>query len=510
MAGPGVNWLDRAIGFVAPGVGAARIEARARMARGAVIRNAYDAASRGRRTDGWRAVSTDANAETYAANGRLRDVVRDLVRNNAWAARAKSVIANNAVGSGIVLAVTGKTPARKAKVKQLLTDHLESTAIDADGRLNIYGLQNLAMATIVEAGEVLIRRRVRRAEDGLVLPLQLQLLEPDFLDTNVDGVLPGGNYAVQGVEFDLRGQRVAYYLFDQHPGSMQRRGSFRGTRVSADYVAHIYRVDRPGQVRGVTWYAPIIPRLHDLADLSDAQILKQKIAACFAGYIKDNGLGGDYSGAASGQGDQADGGGYPIENLEPGIIERLGYGEDITFTNPPSTQDFGPYAQLTLREIAVGMNIPYEAMTGDLSSVNFSSGRMGWLEFQRAIESWRWNMLMPGMMQPILRWADEAIRVVTMSTEPYRVDCTPPRREMIDPDSEIKSATSAIRAGLSSRSNEIRKLGYEPDAIDAEIAADNARADTLALVLDSDPRKTSGAGMMQASAGAVPPPVNPQ
>ncbi len=208
------NWLDRAISFAFPSIGAARMDARARIARADRIRNLFEGASRSRRTDGWRAVTTDANAETFLANGRLRDVARDLVRNNAFAARAKAVIPANVVGAGIVLSVKAARQARQDRIKGLIRDHFETTAIDADGRLNIYGLQALAMATIVEAGEVLIRRRVRRAEDGLPLPLQLQVLEPDFLDTNVDGPLGNGNYAVQGIEFDLRGQRVAYYLFD--------------------------------------------------------------------------------------------------------------------------------------------------------------------------------------------------------------------------------------------------------------------------------------------------------
>ncbi len=491
------NWLDRAISFAFPSIGAARMDARARIARADRIRNLFEGASRGRRTDGWRAVTTDANAETFLANGRLRDVARDLVRNNAFAARAKAVIPANVVGAGIVLSVKAARQARQDRIKGLIRDHFETTAIDADGRLNIYGLQALAMATIVEAGEVLIRRRVRRAEDGLPLPLQLQVLEPDFLDTNVDGPLGNGNYAVQGIEFDLRGQRVAYYLFDQHPGDMRGFSGYRGNRVSADFVTHVYRVDRPGQVRGVTWFAPVITRLHDLADLSDAQLMKQKIAACFAAFIKDNGQGESYAQQPAGPDGAPVTNAYPIETFEPGMIERLGEGEDISFATPPQSQDFGPYSMLVLREIATGMNIPYEAMTGDLTGVNFSSGRMGWLEFQRAVEGWRWNMLIPGMMDPVMRWANEAVRAVTMSSEPYRVDCTPPRREMIDPANDIRAAQQAIRSGLSSRSSEVRKLGYEPEDIDAEIKADNERADKLGLVLDSDPRKTSAAGLAQ-------------
>ena len=47
---------------------------------------------------------------------------------------------------------------------------------------------------------------------------------------------------------------------------------------------------------------------------------------------------------------------------------------------------------------------------------------------------------------------------------------------------------TAIGAGLLSRSEAIPAFGYEAEDIDREIAADNARADELGLVFDSDPR----------------------
>ena len=47
---------------------------------------------------------------------------------------------------------------------------------------------------------------------------------------------------------------------------------------------------------------------------------------------------------------------------------------------------------------------------------------------------------------------------------------------------------AAIRCGLMSRSEAISANGYDAEDVDREIAADNARADGLGLVLDSDPR----------------------
>jgi capsid protein len=48
-----------------------------------------------------------------------------------------------------------------------------------------------------------------------------------------------------------------------------------------------------------------------------------------------------------------------------------------------------------------------------------------------------------------------------------------------------------------SRSEAIAEFGYDAETVDAAIAADNARADRLGLVFDSDARKTQSSGAAQ-------------
>jgi lambda family phage portal protein len=490
--------LDRAISYFAPGWGEKRVSARSRIARMNLTRNVYEAASVSRRTQGWRAVGTDANSELQVAAGRIRDVARDMVRNNPYAARAKMVIAQNVVGTGIIPTVRSGRAERAAQIKALLDNHFDSTDIDADGNNNLYGLQELIVGTVAEAGECLVRKRARRAEDGYALPFQLQVLEPDFIDTNVDGNLRNGNTAIRGVEFDFRGKRVAYYLFDQHPGASSMR-AFRGQRVSADFIAHIYRVDRPGQVRGVSWFAPVIVRMRDFADYTDAQLMRQKIAACFGAFITTR---DDGNGATNEDGSplETTPSGFEMEQMEPGMVWRGGEGESVTFATPPTTSDFQPYSQVTLHEIAAGLGISHESFTGDWSGVNYSSGRLGRMDFDRSIESWQWNMLIPQFHGPLERWTREFAYVATGSTEAFSLGWTPPRRVMIDPDTEIKASQAAIRAGLASRSGEIRRSGDDPAEVNAQIIEDNAFADEKGFVFDSDPRKTTSRGVAQKNA----------
>jgi len=451
----------------------------------------YEGATTGRRSQGWRVVSTDANAEVLAGRSRLRDVARDMVRNNPHAARAKQVIAHNVVGKGILPSALSTVPQAQAELERLLKAHFDTTACDALGRHNLAGLEAMVMGTVVEAGECLVRFRPRRTEDRLPLPFQLQVMEPDHLDDSVNGRLRNGNMAIQGIEFTPFGKIAGYHLFNEHPGSLLSITT-QSHFVPAESVAHIFRTDRPGQARGVSWFAPIILRMRDRADVADAYLMRQKIAACFAAFIHSN---DEFIEETNADGTtKVNDRDVPLETIEPGMIERLRNGEQVTFGNPPGVGDYGDYMMNVDREVAVGLGISYEALTGDLSHVNFSSGRMGWLEFQRSIDAWRGHMLRPQLCDRIGQWFLDAAAIEIGRRWPAEIIWSEPRREMINPGQEVPATTRLIRSGLSSRSEEQRNRGFDPADLEAEIAEDNRRADDLGLIFDSDPRRVTNTG----------------
>jgi lambda family phage portal protein len=186
-----------------------------------------------------------------------------------------------------------------------------------------------------------------------------------------------------------------------------------------------------------------------------------------------------------------------IDKLEPGALEILPPGKDIRFANPPSVGEFDKITREYLLQIAAGFGVTYEALTGDLSRTNFSSARLGWLEFQRNIEAWRWQMLVPQMLNPIWNWFVAAGNIAGVRLDGIVAHWTPPRRELIDPSVEVKATAMAVRSGFQSLSEAIREFGYEPEEVFAEIKSDNELLDELGLVLDTDPRKLSGSGLTQ-------------
>lgn len=481
-----LNWLDRAISAVSPAAGVARLAARVQLARAE-----YEGAALGRRTNSWKRRQSDVNAELNPRTQQLlTGVAQDMVRNNAWAARGVSAIAEHTVGAGIIFHVM-----RNGKVDQPLTNrlkaHFDTTACDAEGRHNLYGLQLQAMRAIVTGGAALVRRRWRRIGDGLPLPFQLQVLEADYINTSHTGPSLTGNTVLWGIEFDLIGRRAGYWMHAAHPGSVTLANT--GTKfVPASEVAHVFRADRPEQQHGATWFAPVIVRMKDFNELVDAQVVRYKIASSFAAFVIDNG-----------EGDPAetvDGNGLPVEieanqeYLEPGTITHLTDTGSVEFSNPPGVEGYGEMTRVTTHEIAAGLGVPYDLLTGDLSQVSFISGRLGRLNFKRSVETWQWGMFITQFCEPVGSWALEALAMAGENTSGATIVWSPPRFEMMDPASEIPAIRDGIRSGLLNLSDELRASGIDADTHLATRAADNALLDAAGIVLDSDPRKVTQVG----------------
>lgn len=490
-----ITWLDRLLISVAPEWGLRRVRARATAQ--LMARN-FEAASIGRRTSGWSRRMTDANAAARGALAFLRAQARDLVRNNPWARRGIGRLVTKTVGWGIRPKATGRNAARVMELWKLWG---ETTDCDSAGKLNFYGLQALAMRTIVESGEVLIRRRWRRPGDGLAIPMQLQILEPDHIDTSKDNLLGiAGGKIIQGVEFDVIGKRVAYWLFDEHPGSNQHVSPI-SRRIPADGILHVYRVERPGQVRGTSWFASVDLRLHDFDEFEDATLLKQKIAACMAAFVTDvegetESLGAPGTDKKTGQ---------LLDALEPGMILSLPPGRQVTVANPPTTNDHTSYCQTSLRAVAAGLGTTYEELTGDFSQVNYSSARMAGNSAMADVHDWRWNMLVPQFFAPVWKWMLDAMILAGEDVESAAAEWTPPPQQQLDPGKESAATSQMVRSGQMTHDEMVREQGYDPEDFWKEYEAGLKRLDKFGIVIDSDPRRTTAQGQLQSAAPAATP-----
>jgi lambda family phage portal protein len=448
-----LTFLDRLIGYLSPEAGMRRARARFGMER---LRS-YDGAKVGRRTGGWITGGASANAEISSSLEKLRQRSRDLLRNNPWAVKAINSRVSNIVGTGIItkLLVDGET----SDAEQAVFDRWV-TYCDADGQHDYYGLQALVARTVEESGECLVRYRWRRPEDGLEVPLQLQVMEPDHLDTLKTEALDSGGQIVNGVEFNAIGQRVAYWLFPTHPGELAMLGrSFVSKRVPADEVLHIYEKTRPGQVRGVPRLTPTLMTFRDLDDYEEAELLRKGIEACFAVFVS-----GSESGVPSLGPEAAGKGGSRIEEIGAGMIHYTQPGESVSFAQPSNATGHNEFIRGYHHKLAAGANVTCEQLTGDLSRVNYSSIRAGLLEFRRSVEQYQWLTFIPQLCNPVVAAFSRAARLsgAIKTRKPITGQYTPPRWEWVDPVKDLTGELMEVAAGFKSWQEAVRRRGTDP------------------------------------------------
>ena len=468
-----MNIVDKLVSAVNPKAGAERARYRAiEKTINSSVRS-YEGATKSRRGDGWTSYNTseNANSDIQKSLKTLRDRSVDGYKNNASVFKAIRTIQNNVIGTGImptpVSAEIKLTPKETQRIKDEWKAWAESVECDFDGFFTHYGLQSLIMRNIAMQGEVFI---LKRRDSKSRHPIKLQVLSPHMVDHTKNSYMiteREGNYVVQGVEFDSQGRRIGYWVFDHNPNNeytMKLQPKF----VSADDMIHVFYKEYPEQVRGVPFGTSSMLSMRDLADYKDAQLMLQKVAACHVAFTtKQEG--------ADGLGNLDTVTGQEIDRMEPGIIERLAPGETVTFNNPPTPSSFSEYVSKNQQENAAGYGITYEQLTGDLKNTNFSSGRMGWIEAQRQVEDWQYNMFIPQFCGKIWGWFIEGLKIKMIINKNVGAEWTPQGREMIDPVKEMKGLILELESGLISWDEACKRRGYNPDTLFEQMILDKKR-----------------------------------
>ena len=435
-------------------------------------KRAYEAADKSRRGRAFRlAKSTGANREIAGALVTLRDRSRHMVRNNGWANRAVEAIVKHTIGEGIQPAPIGALSQTK-KVKDIWFDWAGSTDCDWYGKMNFYGLQELAMRGIVEGGDILlIRHWVKGNESGV--PLKLQLVEGDQLDHSKNGANDKG-IARMGVQYDKSGQLTGYWIFDYHPGDGSSFMSQNESRfVDKSDVLHVFEVLRIGQSRGLPFGVAAFMKMSDFSDYEDAQLMKQKYASSITAFVRDD------ESKPENEKNPA------LENIESGTIEYINYGEEIIFPENPSVSDYDNYSTRILQGIAAAYGITYEMLTMDYSRVNFTSGRMAKIDVTANFRSWQYNMMVPQFCTPVWKWFIEACMIAGKIVDTVKADWTATRIQQIDPAKETNANITRIKGGLATLSETIRETGREPEEFFEEYKQDVERVKGLGLTLES-------------------------
>lgn len=336
----------------------------------------YAAAKTTRLTGGWNPVNHTVNQVIGSSVQVVRSRIRQLVRDFPYFARAVNVLVNFTVGSGITFQSRVKNP--DGKLNKALCQQIEDAfnfwadEADVSGKLHFYELMQLAKRQDVEPGEFLLVK-VNSSVRNRFCPFALQVFEADWLTTLNDNYFGGGikpadgsgNIIRQGIEYErLSGRPVAYHFLDPEGWGGKT------VKIPAENVIHGFQTLRPGQLRGISPFAPAVLVAHDLNDFMDAEMDGAKMAAKWLAFVETPDPMGWQNVRAE---DNQQIPGQKIEEIENALIEYLRPGEKVNLASHNRPGDnFDPFTRLILRMVGITAGISYELLSGDYSGLNYA------------------------------------------------------------------------------------------------------------------------------------------
>lgn len=434
-----MNALDWLIGYVSPERGYRRAVYRAAC-------RAYDAGEVNRFNDTWLPVNADTENTDKVERDLIKARARSLERNSDVANAAVGAVVRNVVGTGIKPQARTGSDQLNSRLEQLWKEWVKPAACDLTRQQTFYELQAMALRRKIVDGEILIRKVVDKKAK---LPLRLQFIKPDLLDSYLLYAPKSKHIIRSGVELDDYLRPVAYWVQRKSPDGYL---TYESERIPAEQVLHLWHKNHPDQIRGVSDLAPVIKRIKDMGDYLDAETIAAKIAACFSVFITKNmptGVPGSFSG-------RKDKEGKPLERVRPGMINYLRPGESIETANPSrsitTAKDFIGVQQ---RLAGAGVGLSYELMSRDFNNASFSSARQGHLEDRRTFEPMQ-LYLIAHFCQPVWEaFVEAAVLAGQVEIPDYfqnreRYDAAEwvtPGWSWIDPEKEVKADLLALANG---------------------------------------------------------------
>lgn len=490
--------LDRLIAYFAPATALRRQQARTVLAL-----SGFRAASTSRLRNNWSLPGQGSEADPAAWDlSVLRERSRDANRNDPIASGASDTLKHNIVGNGLRpqsslrADVLGISEDRAAALRrQAEAAWLRFTPMaDAANLLDFDEIQFLAMAKVIEDGEAII---VPTWADEPWRPYGrcLELIESERMTA------PWDKGVQNGIQFGERGQPVTYYIrkVDRQRGTM--RADFNAVAArdgqGRPKILHIYPTRRPGQTRGIPFFAPVLTYFKDLSDYLEAEVVAARVAACLAVFITK----ADPMGAAMSYGGTTDSAGNRIQNIEPGMVGYLNANEGINVVDPKRPGDAFPYfVETMMRIIGVSIGLPYELIAKDFSKTNYSSARASLLEGRRMFKTWR-GWLARKLCQPVwdlvleeayLRGQFDAPDFETYRSEYTRAQWIGGGWGWVDPVKEVEASRKAVDYGLSTLAEEVAGQGRDWEEVLEQRKREQDKAAALGVDL-----MTSGKGEIE-------------
>ena len=476
-----IRIIDKAIAAVAPGIAVKRELNHRRLEFLNSGYSHYGANKTKKSVLGWQNRSRSPKEDINDNLQTLIERSRDLYMGGACIATgAIKTIRTNVVGGGLVLKPkidpmflkmsSDEAEEWERTAAREFSYWAESTNCDSFRMHNFYELQQVAFFSQILSGDTIILLPFKK-RTGQIYDLSIQLIEADRVGTPFDRISEKNISA--GVEV-RNGEVTAYYIFDEHPGSMYfnglnyKRVEAFGAKTGRRNVLHLMESERIDQTRGVSILAPVIESLRNLGEYTNAELRAAVVSGLFTVFVRterpETGIGESMPFS-----EQIDGEDDFSYELGPGAIVNLGLDEKIDVANPgrPNTS-FDPFVSSILRQIGAALELGYE-LTIKHFSASYSASRAALLEAWKMFRMRR-TWLANGFCQPIYEeflteavakgriyapgfFDDPIIRAAYCKAEWHG-----PSAGQIDPLKEVNAAEKRINIGVSTGEREAAEL----------------------------------------------------
>ena len=377
------NFLDRAIEAVAPGWAVRRTLAREQLAthRGGVA------------TRTGRPWGRDPSYKGGTTSGRFNQGSRSD--------RARKVYAEHPIGRALLKTETDNVVSAGFTLQASTPDKAFNDEVE--NRWNDW--LDIADIRGILPGVDLVRqfyRSPRRDGDGGIVLVdrggesRLQYIPRDLIGTGLSG--KWGPDWVDGIQVDLVGRPVAFNIRDLSEWT----GEHDTVVPAGNFIYLAPEIDDDLGLRGDSCYSTIFGYLDQIDGYIDAVIIAARMAAVFglveksdAGVKQISGLGS----LMNSQGQQ-----QSAMTLENGMLKRIGNKDDVMQVIPQQPMNQTPdFIRAIARLLGLPFDMPLELVLKDLSQVNFSSARVGLLQYYRACRA-RQKSFTKRCLARIYRW----------------------------------------------------------------------------------------------------------
>lgn len=296
--------------------------------------------------------------------------------------RSRYECGSNCYAAGMLLTIANDTIGTGPRVQMLTENAADNKSVEREFKAwsREVGLaQKLRTAVITKKrdGEVFLKFTTNPNHKTPVW-LDLEVMEGDQVMT--PAFVPDPR-RVDGIMFDAWMNPETYDVLDSHPGDDYALRSWTPRKVPASQIMHWFRVDRPGQKRGVPEITPALPLFAQLRRFTLAVITAAETAADHAAIL-------EATAASSGDTDGDLNSATPFDEIpySRGMLTAVPFGwkmNQLRAEHPTTT--YGMFKQEILNEIARCLNMPYNVAAGNSAGYNYSSGRLDHQIYFRAI-----------------------------------------------------------------------------------------------------------------------------